>query len=128
MVILGSRRGMSLIEAVCALLVVYTAAAGLLVANLRHFQTIGDSFDQLSAQRAAAAVLESHIADERPCELGRRGLPAEALPALPAAQLSELVEQVEPGLLRVTVTVAWESAGRPRSLQLETLLAREDSE
>lgn len=128
MVTLASRRGMSLIEAVCALVLLHVAAAALLVASLAHFQAVGSNFELLQAQRAAAAVLESHLAGARPCQIGQRELPEDTPAELPEAHLQEEIQELEPGLFRVQVQISWQSAGRPQSLQLVTLLAREESE
>jgi hypothetical protein len=86
-----------MIEVCVALAVLGLVAAGVFVGEEAQLRQVGRSFEELELSRAAAARLERM---ER-FEPGERDFPVEVR----GAEGREIVRELEPGLLEVTVAV-----------------------
>lgn len=134
------RRGFSLIEVLCAILLATTGLAAL--TTLTRTASRQDATAELTALLESALRARLDLACHRPYrELaaaaeGLDGRLAATTPPLPASlqglvsEESATVTQVEDGLARVTVRIAWALPGAPqasaRTLAVVRLVARDD--
>ncbi len=106
--------GWSYLEIVVSFTVLTVILGSLFVAQAREFRYLADAFDETTAERAAAARIETLLAGKAAPEAGTRALGPDPVlaEALPGVRLEEFVREVEPGLFSVEVRVRWGGAGR----------------
>jgi prepilin-type N-terminal cleavage/methylation domain-containing protein len=121
-VVSGTRqRGLSLVETLCAMVLLGMAASVAAIGTQSRSAAIVRSGQETAALAAASSRLEELRAGKLRLEPGTREFALDPLVAgwLPAATGRQILRQGAPGLLSARVEVAW---GSGRWVALETLI------
>jgi hypothetical protein len=121
-----SEGGWTYLEMIGSLAILVIILGAVSSAQTQDFRYLAESFDETTAERAAASRIETLLAGKaEPAEGSRTVEPDPRLEeALPGVRLVEVVRRTEPGLFSVEVRVLWRGAGgQEHAYSLTTLVA-----
>ena len=119
----GGRRGLSVMEAICAMAIMVVIATAAAFGGRGQLRQVGARFDELAALTQASSRIEALSAWNHPLVEGATEFEVDPQ-ALPDARGRQIIAVIEPGLFEVIVRVEF-GADLTRSVKLTTYMARE---